>query len=132
MGLAIECFGDGGVNARAIFASNVFPRGVWRHDLTTGSVISSFSAVKPFVDICWDWRNKIIWGGYQSTVYGYRTNGSCVASFASPGDLPYGFAYFGEYLYVTTYGDNYIWQIHCPSFPAVEPTSAGKVKALFR
>jgi hypothetical protein len=132
MGLAIECSGDGGVNPSAIFASNVFPRGVWRHNLTTGSILSSFSEVKPFVDISWDWRNKIIWGAYESTVYGYRANGSCVASFTFPRKLPYGFAYFGEYLYVTTYDDNYVWQIHCPAFPGIEPLSFGKVKALFR
>jgi hypothetical protein len=132
MGLAIEGYGDGGANAHAIFTSNVYPRGIWRHNLSNGSILSSFSNLQPLVDICWDWRNKIIWGGYQSTIFGYRANGSFVASFASPEDLPYGFAYFGEYLYVTTYRNNYLWQIHCPSFPGVEPFSAGRVKALFR
>ncbi len=131
-GLAVECAGDGGFNPRAIFSSDITPRYVWRHDLTSGRIYSSFKPGAHIVDIAWDWRNNVVWGGYSSTIYGYRTAGATVFSFPSPGTSPYGFAYYAEYLYVATYEKNFIWQIHCPSFEPVVPSSIGKIKTFYK
>jgi hypothetical protein len=131
-GLAVEATGDGGFNPRAIFSSNTSPRRVWRHALTSGSIYSSFNPSEPIVDIAWDWRNKVVWGGYSSTIYGYRTTGAKVCSFPSPAAQPYGFTYYGQYLSVSTYENNYIWEIHCPPFDAVAPSSIGKIKTLYK
>ncbi|MEE8639461.1 MAG: hypothetical protein V3T41_03525 [bacterium] len=134
-GLAIHG-GAGGSSPTALFASDTSPRGIWRHHLTTGSILSSFAPSQIMCDLAWDYDNKLIWGGTYSThyIYGFYTNGNLVASFRSPANNPWGLTYYGNYLWVsTTTGTNRIWRIHVPTFTQnIHPTSVGRVKAIFK
>ena len=137
-GLALQC-DAGGQNPVAIFSDDLTPKTVWRQSHTTGSIYSSF--VTPFrpYDLAWDYKNELLWAGdYDGDrVYAFNTNGSLVTGFQAPADHPLGLCYFGEYLWIsTTVGSHYIWKVHCPADldrgTNVTPTSAGKIKALFR
>jgi hypothetical protein len=135
-GVAPYCTGDGGVGTTAIFTSDSAPSFCWRHDMTSGSVLSSFGLANASAfDIAWDHRNKIIWkGSLPNSVYGFNTAGSVVASFTVPGHTPRGLAYYGQYLWVGCDGDDRIYQVHCPGniTSGVSPASFGGVKTLFR
>jgi hypothetical protein len=111
----------------------------WRYD-TSGSVLSSFdiSSTSNY-DLAWDYGNNLLWYGNTSSEYvtGITTTGSYVASWRVPSAVsnPYGVAYYGQYLYVSTSSgspDEYIWVYHCPNTVNVQPASIGRVKALYR
>jgi len=122
--------GDGGEGTTHILRSNYSGRTIY-YMTTTGSVSRSHSTSQALYDIAYDWRNRLIWGGMNSTtVYGFTTTGSLVASFAKPTGNVYGITYHGQYLWVAgTSGQ--IYQIHCPNNVGVKPTSMGKIKAMF-
>ncbi len=115
--------------------------GTFYQSTTTGSLISSFD-IDPATyqyDDAWDYGNNMIWYGNYSTdyIYGVKTNGSILASWRGPTAVsnPYGVAYYGQRLYVSTsWGtpDEYIWVYDCPNTVGVAPASVGKVKALFK
>lgn len=86
-------------------------------------------------DVAWDWRNKLVWGGWGSpgVVYGWNTSGSLVATFSMPSPHPYALTYRGQYLWVEcTKPSHYIYKVHCPYNVDVTPSSIGKVKAIFK
>jgi hypothetical protein len=133
-GVAPRCTGDGGINTTAIFTSAERPSYCWRHNIDNGNILGSFALeFGSFFDIAWDHRNQLIWlGSTTGSVYGYRTSGAIAASFASPASYPYGMAYYGEYLWVGCDGNDYVYRVHCPGTVAIGPSSAGRIKALFR
>ncbi len=134
-GLAPVQTGDGGEGATSLYCSASSPSYFWQHHYTTGSVISSFAAPHSSIqDITYDHRNRLIWRYNSNVVYGITTSGSVARSFAWPGHGSYaGMAYYGPYLFISATTQQYIYVVHCPQYvPAVTPTSAGKVKALFR
>ncbi|MEE9456696.1 MAG: hypothetical protein V3W11_06070 [bacterium] len=135
-GVAPHRTSDGGIGTTAIFTSDSAPSFCWRHNMTSGSVLSSFGmASASSFDIAWDQRNKLIWkGSLPNVVYGYNTAGSVAASFTVPGHSPRGLAYYGQYLWVGCDGNDRIYQVHCPGdiTSDVSPASFGGVKALFR
>lgn len=108
---------------------------------TTGSLISSFKVGTTTYnfDLAWDYGNNMIWYGNYSThhVYGITTSGSIISSWRVPSSVsyPYGIAYYGQYLYVSTSSgnpDEYIWIYHCPNTVGLTPASVGKIKALLK
>jgi hypothetical protein len=136
LGLAAEGTADGGNNPQSIISTASSPYYTWRHQLTTGSILGSFSHGGLYAyDCAWDWRNKLVWGGYGSpgVVRGWNTSGSVVASFTVPNTYPYAITYYGQYLLVgCTIPNHYFYKVHCPSPLTIEPASVGKVKAMFR
>lgn len=137
-GIAVMATGDGGSRPSYMLSNDTSPAYMYRQSLTNGSVYSSWASNSYTYDLAWDWRNQVIWTGYTGNyVYGWRTNGSRVASFRIPNSYPLGFCYTTNYLWVAvTIGSpaHYIYQIHCPLVPnlAVKPTSVGKIKSLFK
>jgi hypothetical protein len=135
-GVAPYCDSDGGIGTAAIFTSDSTPSFCWRHNMTSGSVLSSFGmASASSFDIAWDHRNNLIWkGSLPNVVYGYNTAGSVAASFTVPGHSPRGLAYYNQYLWVGCDANDRIYQVHCPGdiTSEVSPASFGEVKALFR
>lgn len=157
-GLALKAMGDGGVGGNSLWSTTVPPLwsdnriggargkparqhdawlcGVYLHNRTTGSIISSFPPDLGVVDVAWDWRNDILWGG-GAALAGYKPTGSYVGSFwfyrgHSKCHLR-GMCYFNQYLWAgATWPEPLILKIHCPLGIGVEPASLGKVKALFR
>jgi len=131
-GLALE--GDaGGTNPKALFASKIIPHPIYRQSYSNGSIYSSFTPIVGLgVDLAWDYKNNLIWGGGHFFVYGVTKSGSLVTSFHMPAEYPAGMAYYNNYLWIGTTSNQYIWKVHCPGNITVEPTSFGKVKALFR
>jgi hypothetical protein len=126
--------GDAGAGTTAIFVSDYSADRIYVYNATTGSITSSFSiaAAATMYDIAYDWRNEIIWGGMNgATIHGVTTAGSLVTSFTGPWSGAYGIDYSGQYLYIAYISGN-VFRVHCPMNLAVEPTSVGKVKALFR
>lgn len=124
--------GDGGSGVTRIILSNYSTRRIY-YMTTTGSVASSHTVTPTLYDIAYDWRNRLIWGGMNTTTcYGVTTTGSTVASFTKPTGNIYGMSYHGQYLYVAG-TSGLIYTIHCPILNVgVTPTSAGKIKALFK
>jgi hypothetical protein len=113
--------------------------GLWWVSNTNGSLISSFQAphTNYAYDLAWDYTHEYIWYANYATrwVVGITTTGSVRESWQlkSTVSYPYGIAYYGGRLYVSTSGgspDEYIWVYDC-SYTDVEPASLGKVKALF-
>jgi hypothetical protein len=113
--------------------------GLWWVSNTNGSLISSFQAphTNYAYDLAWDYTHEYIWYANYATrwVVGITTTGSVRESWQlkSTVSYPYGIAYYGGRLYVSTSGgspDEYIWVYDC-SYTYVEPASLGKVKALF-
>jgi len=138
----VDCQGNPNVpgSLTAIITSDWNP--FWFSRYTpAGSLLGSFRYDSTLVlrDIGWDYVDNLIWSPDShgsDYVYGLTTRGSIVASFEAPDESPFGCAYVGGYLWLSTtpYGrDHYIWRVHCPTpNPAVAPASLGKVKALFR
>jgi len=120
---------------KAIISQDNWRPRVWRYT-TVGSLIGSFVPESACRDPAWDYVNEIIWIPQEIIsmhVFGYTTSGSLVASFAAPADRPYGTAYLGGYLWLsTTSPSGYIWKIHCPGGIAVAPASLGRIKTLFK
>ncbi|MGD8719950.1 MAG: hypothetical protein PVH29_14160 [Candidatus Zixiibacteriota bacterium] len=137
-GLAAKAVGDGGYRPSGLLASaDWLSKSMYYKDPITGSNLASWEADEYALDIAWDWRNQVIWGGqFYNAVFAFDTNGSVVTAVKTGKDYPLGAAYTSNYLWVsTTTGSHWIWKIHCPSFmddTNVEPASVGKVKAIFR
>lgn len=137
-GLAVEATGDGGLAPKAMFAEEAVLRcHIYRLQLTTGSVMSSFLFDTPYArDLAYDWRNGLVWTTWdkEGPVVGCDpASGSIKASFPSPPGKPGAFTYRGEYLWIGTFGDSdNIYKVHCPGGIGVAPASLGRVKALFR
>lgn len=136
-GLAVEATGDGGRAPTAVFTNENVKTDVWRLQLTTGSVMSSFSIASQYMhDIAYDWRTGLVWAtwGREGVVAGCDpATGSIVASFTPPPGFPVSFTYSGEYLWIGTSRDYHrVYKVHCPGDIAVAPASLGRVKALFR
>jgi hypothetical protein len=154
-GLSLKVTGDGGAGATAMWASywppitNIPGAGpgarssdqqepqVYLHNLTTGSIISSFLplVVCPY-DVAWDWRNQILWGA-GGPMTGHTPTGSCIGTYwymiGYSKRFLAGICYDGEYLWAgATWPRDEILKIHCPEGIGVAPASLGKVKALFR
>lgn len=134
------CADHGGTTA-GTYIYMTYTTNLWWKSRLTGSLVREWRTAHNTrsYDLAWDYGNKLIWyGNYDNEfVYGCNTNGSIVDSFALPGpaDNPYGIAYWGRYLYVsTTSGEanEHIWVFECPATVGVAPASVGKVKALFR
>lgn len=132
-GIAPLATGDGGAGTTALFTSNSLTSTIYQLNLA-GSVQRSFTLPRQMFDIAYDWRSKLIWGGQNDPyIYGCTTAGSLAASFPVPADMPYGYAYHGQYLYVATHMVRRIWKIHCPIVNVgVAPSSMGKIKATYR
>lgn len=133
-GCAPLATGDGGAGTTSIFVSDYSADRIYVYNATTGSLTSSFSVPSTCMmyDIAYDWRNQIIWGGMNGAVInGVTTTGSLVTSFSGPWSGAYGIAYSGEYLYIAYVSGN-VFRVHCPNNLNVTPSSAGKIKALFR
>lgn len=130
-GLAPLCTGDGGVGTTALLSTKYDRPWLLHHvNMTTGSVIASYPAPASVYDPAYDWRNRLVWGTFNSNlIYGFTTTGSLVATFTAPAFI-FGAAYNAEYLYLAR--SIRIWKIHCPQFVGVEPASFGRVKAIFR
>jgi hypothetical protein len=136
-GLAVEATGDGGLAPKAIFTDENVKTHVWRLQLTTGSVISSFSIASQYMhDIAYDWRNDLVWARLtkDGAIVGCDpATGSIAASFPSPPGPATAFTYSGEYLWIGTTKDyNCVYKVHCPADISVAPASLGRVKALFK
>lgn len=136
-GVAPRATGDYGAGTTALFHSDYYADTIYVMT-TAGSISSSFSVPSTCMmyEIAYDWRNGLIWGAMNAssgvvTFWGVNTSGSLVASFGVSMSNSYGLTYAGEYLWAgTTAG--MIYRIHCPNNLNVEPSSVGKVKALFR
>ncbi len=135
-GLAVEGAADGGRAPKAIFTSDGYSNAfIWRRQLTTGSIMSSFAATHDVRDIAYDWRNDLIWARAGDTIVGRDpATGSIAASFASPPGPAKAFTYHGEYLWIGTTTDYHrVYKVHCPGvLSRVVPSSLGRVKALFK
>lgn len=136
-GLAVRATSDGGSGATQIWSTDTDPGRIYLHNISTGSVVTSFASSHAPYDPAWDWRNNVIWAGALSTnrVFGYNTSGSVVASFTVPASYPYGATYYGQYLWIsTTASPARIWKVHCPSgmFTSIAPSSLGRVKSFYR
>jgi hypothetical protein len=102
-----------------------------------GKVIRSYTSFYELFDPAWDGEN--LWTGeYDDISEDYRVvgfnpvRGTVVGSFASPADEPWGAAYDGRYLWLSTAaGDGRLWKIDIRGV-GVEPQSLGRVKTLFR
>jgi hypothetical protein len=98
---------------------------------TSGSIVKSFKAPFYVHDLAWDGR--YLWTNRWSDFYicRFTDTGSVVASFKLPGGTyeSSGAAFDGSYLWLANRGWAYRVDI---GVIAVEPASAGKVKALFR
>lgn len=137
-GLAPEATADGGYNPQSIISTDTSPYYTWRHNPLTGSIIGSFSHGGLYAyDCAWDWRNRLVWGGYGSpgVVRGWNLHGDLVASFTVPNTYPYAITYHGQYLYIgCTIPNHYCYKVHCPGNITTHlvPSSVGKVKAMFQ
>jgi hypothetical protein len=133
-GLAPLCKGDNGVGTTALLAMCKHYQYLYHLALTNGSVIRSYHIQGTIGDPAYDWRNKLVWGGWDvKTVYGVRQNGVLVASFEAPEWRPCAMAYHGQYLYVGCGGRaKMIYVIHCPIGIGITPSSMGRVKAIFK
>jgi len=133
-GLAPRQTGDGGYGTTALYVRDSSPSYVWLQRLTNGSVLSSFRiAHSSAYDFAFDHRNQALWGPYGTNIYGYSPiSGLPVTSFQRPANATvYGLAYHGSFLWVAC-SNRYVYVVDCPMvFPAVQPASLGRVKALF-
>jgi hypothetical protein len=102
-----------------------------------GSVISSYTSFYKLFDPAWD--GEYLWvpefDNISETyrVVGYETVlGSLIGTFRAPADEPWGTAYDGQYLWLSTLADNgRFWKFDIVGV-AVKPQSLGRVKALFK
>ncbi len=132
-----------GDKTRANSATRIYQSyltGIWWQSTTNGSLISSF--VSPFTnyayDLAWDYVHNLIWYANYSNywVFGMTPAGSIRESWRLKSGVtaPYGIAFFGGRLYVSTSAgspDEYIWVYDC-LYTNVAPASLGRVKALYR
>ncbi len=133
------CCTHDGTNYGSYIYQSYYDGNFW-YSTTAGSLVSSFKIAATYdTDLAWDYGNRMIWYPNYSTgyVYGITTQGSILASWRVPSAVsyPYGIAYYGYYLYVTTSSgtpDEYIWIYDCPGTVGLTPASVGKVKALFK
>ena len=136
-GLAVEATADGGLAPKAMFTSFGYSNPyVWRRQLTTGSIMSSFAASPWVHDIAYDWRNNLVWARWtrEGDIVGCDpATGSIAASFKSPPGPALALTYHGEYLWIgTTTAYHCIFKVHCPAGISIAPASLGRVKALFK
>ena len=135
-GLAVKATGDGGSGATEIWSTDTSPATAYLHNISTGSITSSFTMSFPLYDPAWDWRNNLLWVGSYSPqyIFGITTAGSVAASFPSPAEYPWGATYFGSYLWIScTTPVHRIYRIHCPQLNVgIGPTSLGRVKAIYK
>jgi hypothetical protein len=104
----------------------------------TGTVIRSYQTYYESYDVAWDGRYLWI-PQYDDIATAYLvvamtpTDGSVEGMLENlPGDQPRGSTCEGSYIWLSTLADGgYLWKIDITGL-AVEPTSMGKVKALFR
>ena len=130
-GSAVLATGDGGAGVSRIILSRYSSTSTVYFMTTTGSIANSISCNTYLYEVAYDWRNRLIWGGMNDGyVYGFRTNGSRVASFRKPSGNVYSITYHGQYLWVAGTSGMF-YQIHCPGNVGVKPTSMGKIKAMF-
>lgn len=124
--------GDGGSGVSRIIISCYSNKYLY-YMTTAGSVASSHTVTPTLYDIAYDWRNKLVWGGMNTTtVYGVNTTGSTVASFTKPTGNIYGITYHGQYLFVAG-TSGLIYTIHCPILNVnIAPSSMGKIKAMYK
>jgi hypothetical protein len=132
-GLAVMATGDGGYAPTYLWSTDNSPAYTWRQSLTSGSIYGSF-ATPGCYDIAWDWRWDYVWHREGTAIYGRRTSGSIMCSFAFPYGPALGFAYSSHYLWLGSTTDYHrIYKVHCPGWvPPVRPSSVGRVKAIFR
>ncbi len=90
------------------------------------------------MDLAWDYIHNLIWyANYTSLwVFGMTPSGSIKESWRLKTGVsaPYGIAFFGGRLYVSTSAgnpDEYIWVYDC-LYTSIAPASLGRVKALYR
>jgi hypothetical protein len=133
-GLAPHCTGDGGRGTTALFSADSLPAVIARHNLSTGSILSTYQRYSHF-DIAYDHRNQLLWiPVYGPSVVGYRWGETRpTASFDVPAAVleVTGLAYYGEYIFVAG-ANGYVYRVHCPGTVSAAPASFGKVKALFQ
>lgn len=152
-GLSLKGTGDGGTGGNSLWSTKFVQFGpmsgnaggapaddwdftVYLHNRTTGSIVRSFMPPGGAYDVAWDWRNGILWSA-NSALRAYTEAGSLLCSFrykrGHSDRYLVGLCYDGEYLWAgSTYPVAEILKIHCPEGIGVEPSSVGKVKALFR
>jgi len=134
----VECQGNPGQPGAlaAVITDDSYTVKLVTRYTTAGSLLGSFSysSQNSFGDPGWDYVNHVIWFPTNvNRMFGYTTAGSFVASFTPPTATPWGTAYLGEYLWISTTASSHrIWKVHCPAFTAVEPASLGRVKAFYR
>jgi hypothetical protein len=114
---------------------------IMRHN-PNGNLLNQFnySSGLSLQDQAWDYYNEIIWLPDKTTnahpkMRGFGIGGKEISFFRGPAPSPWGATYFERYLWISTSSgaDHTIYKVHCPSiWPAVAPTSLGRVKALFR
>jgi hypothetical protein len=130
-GSAVLATGDGGEGVSRILVSSYAATSTVYYMTTTGSIARSHSCNTYLYEIAYDWRNRLIWGGMNDGyVYGFTTNGSRVTSFQKPSGNVYSITYHGQYLWVAG-TSGLFYQIHCPGNVNVQPTSLGKIKAIY-
>jgi hypothetical protein len=101
-----------------------------------GKVIRSFTSFYELFDLAWDGAN--LWAAeYDDMSESYRivgfdaVKGTLVGSFATPADEPWGAAYDGRYVWLSTWADGgRLWKVDIRGV-GVTPQSLGRVKALF-
>ncbi len=131
-GIAPHCTGDAGRGTTALFVADSQPGYIWRHNPSTGSILSSFRSGARW-DVAYDHRNRLIWipVDYLDIIFGISTSGSIVSSFEGPATGATGAAYHGQYLFIGC-TNGYVYRVHCPGPVSATPASLGKVKALYR
>jgi hypothetical protein len=113
--------------------------GTVRQYTTEGSVVKSFNVapINAGYDMCWD--GTYLWCANRPTsggpyyVFSFTTDGSVVASFASPGNFTTGCGCDGRYLWLSdNVAPKRVYQVDAGLTHDVAPASVGKIKALYR
>ncbi|UCH78725.1 MAG: hypothetical protein JSU81_01885 [Candidatus Coatesbacteria bacterium] len=113
--------------------------GTVRQYTTTGSVLTSFNVapINAGYDMAWD--GTYLWCANRPTsggpyyIFSFTTQGSVVASFASPGTFTTGCGCDGRYLWVSdNIAPRHVYQVDAELTHAVVPASLGQIKALYR
>jgi hypothetical protein len=112
--------------------------GTVRQYTTEGSVVKSFNVapINAGYDMAWD--GTYLWCANRPTagpyyVFSFTTDGSVVASFASPGTFTTGCGCDGRYLWLSdNSGSKHVYQVDAELTHDVAPASVGKIKALYR
>jgi hypothetical protein len=113
--------------------------GTVRQYTTDGSVLKSFNVapINAGYDMCWD--GTYLWCANRPTssgpyyIFSFTTDGSVVASFASPGTFTTGCGCDGRYLWLSdNVAPKRVYQVDAELTHDVAPASVGKIKALYR